>query len=44
MWDAVAAFEEESGCNYDPERRLLVEELVRIIDAISAGDVGPAIE
>jgi hypothetical protein len=44
MWDAVAAFEEESGCHYDPERRLLVEQLVRIIDAISAGNVGPAIE
>jgi hypothetical protein len=31
MWDAVVAFEEETGLLYDPEDRKLAEELYDIV-------------
>ena len=44
LWEAVDAFEEESGLRYDPELRASSEEMHRIIEAIEAGDVQPALE
>lgn len=43
LWDAVAAFEEETGLTYDPEKRRLSEELHRIVSEIEAGDLTSAI-
>lgn len=43
LWDAVAAFEEETGLKYDAEKREVSEELYRIVSDINAGDLSSAI-
>ncbi|KAL1408174.1 hypothetical protein Q8F55_004979 [Vanrija albida] len=43
LWDAVTAFEEETGLVYDPEKRRLSEELHRIVSEIEGGDLSSAI-
>ncbi|TXT13372.1 hypothetical protein VHUM_00739 [Vanrija humicola] len=43
LWDAVAAFEEETGLTYDPEKRRLSVELHRIVSEIESGDLASAI-
>jgi len=44
MWDAVDAFEQESGIQYDPSRKPGVKHLLNITNAIAAGNINPAIE
>ncbi|RSH79110.1 uncharacterized protein EHS24_001148 [Apiotrichum porosum] len=43
LWDAVAAFEDETGLAYDTEKRELSEELCRIESDIEAGNLSSAI-
>lgn len=43
MWDAVAAFEEETGIACDAEDRQLAEQLHSIIKDIEAGDIDSAL-
>jgi hypothetical protein len=44
MWDAVVAFEEETGLVYDMEDRKLAEELYTIVQDIERGDLDRAIQ
>jgi len=44
MWDAVVAFEEETGLVYDNEDRILAEELYTIVQDIERGDLDRAIQ
>ena len=44
MWDAVVAFEKETGLRYDPEDRKLAEELYTIVQDIERGDLDRAIQ
>ena len=44
LWDAVSAFEEETGLKYDPEDRKLAEELYGIVQEIERGEIGLAIQ
>lgn len=43
MWDAIAAFEEETGMECDPEDRQLAEELNSISVEIESGNVSTAL-
>jgi hypothetical protein len=43
LWDAVAAFNQETGLEYDSEKRVLSEELYRIMSDIEDGDLSTAI-
>lgn len=44
MWEAVEAFEEETGLVYDPQDRKLAEELYVIVQDIERGDLNRAIQ
>jgi hypothetical protein len=44
LWDAVDAFEEESGLQYGLDLRETSEEMHRIVHAIKDGNVQPALE
>jgi len=44
MWDAVVAFEEETGLVYDNDDRKLAEELYTIVQDIENGDLDRAIQ
>jgi hypothetical protein len=44
MWDAVEAFEEETGLVYDAQDRKLAEELYTIVQDIERGDLNRAIQ
>jgi hypothetical protein len=44
MWDAVVAFEEETGLVYDMEDRKLAEELYTIVQDIERSDLDRAIQ
>lgn len=43
LWDAVAAFEEETGLRYDPEKRVLSAKLSSIEADIARGDLSSAL-
>ncbi|GFZ49011.1 hypothetical protein JCM24511_06760 [Saitozyma sp. JCM 24511] len=44
LWEAVSAMQDETGLTYDGEKRVLSEELHRIIQEIESGDVSSALE
>jgi hypothetical protein len=44
LWDAVAAFELETGLVYDTDDRILAEELYVIVQDIQRGDLDRAIK
>lgn len=43
LWDAVSAFQQETGLEYDPEKRVLSEELYSIMSDIEDNDLTTAI-
>ncbi|CAK9784312.1 hypothetical protein CC85DRAFT_296215 [Cutaneotrichosporon oleaginosum] len=44
LWDAVEAFEEETDLHYNSEKRVLSEELYRIVHDIESGNLSSAIQ
>lgn len=44
MWDAVTAFEEETGLVYDSADRKLAEDMYTIVQDIERGDLDRAIQ
>lgn len=44
VWEAVESFEEETELTYDPAKRVLSEELYRIVSDIEGDDLSSAIE
>ncbi|GMK57716.1 hypothetical protein CspeluHIS016_0405500 [Cutaneotrichosporon spelunceum] len=44
LWESVEAFEVEADLHYDPDKRVLSEELYHIVRDIEAGDLSSAIQ